>query len=99
MSAVDDAIEDRVREGWAGQKLVPVFGGQLARDERGSTAVAVFQDFKQIASLGIRERSHSPVIEDEEICFGQLPEQLCIGSVCPRERELTEETADAKVAC
>ena len=51
MGVMDETVEDSVGEGWVSDGLVPVLDGQLAGDDGGSAAVAIFQDFQQIAAF------------------------------------------------
>ena len=51
MGVVDDAVEDRVGEGGLVDDGVPSLDGQLAGDDDRSGAVAVLDDFHEIAAL------------------------------------------------
>jgi len=80
MGLVDQAIEDRVGKGGVADAVVPVLEGELTGHEGGAAAVAVFEDFEQVAALAIGQRGEAPVIEDHEIGFGQGGEQLAVGA-------------------
>ena len=67
VGVVDEAVEDGVGVGGVADEGVPVGDGELAGDEGGSSAVAIFEDFQQIvAGLGV-ERLEAPVVEDEQL--------------------------------
>jgi hypothetical protein len=94
---VYETIEYGIGQRWAGEVLVPVLDGQLAGDEGGSAAVAVFKDLEQVAAFGIRERSEAPVIEDEQLRLRELRQQLGVGAVSACERQITEQPAHPEV--
>lgn len=52
VGVMDEAIKDGVGEGGVPDSLVPVLDRQLAGDDGGAAAVAVFEDFEQVAPLG-----------------------------------------------
>jgi hypothetical protein len=68
---------------------------ELAGDEGGTPAVAVFEEFKNIVALGVGEWGQAEVVEDEELGLGQTVEELGVGAVGPGERELAEEPGEA----
>jgi hypothetical protein len=63
VSVVDDAVADRVGVRGFGDVLVPALVRELARHDRRSSAVPVLEYFEQITSLGVRDRSHRPVVD------------------------------------
>jgi hypothetical protein len=46
---------------------VPLIDGELAGDDGGAVAVAVFEDLQEVVAGGGVERLEAPVVEDEEI--------------------------------
>ena len=46
-----NAIKDRIGQGWVADSLVSVLDGQLAGDDCGCAAVAVFEDFQQVTAF------------------------------------------------
>ena len=76
MGVVDEPIQDGVGECGVSHDRVPVLDGQLAGDEGGASAVAVFEDLEEITALGVGEWSEAEVIEDEELGLGQAVEEL-----------------------
>ena len=75
IGVVDDAIEDGVGEGRLADDIVPLVEGELAGDERRAAAIAVLDDFHQIAPLVGDKPVRSPVIEDQQIGLDQGAEQ------------------------
>src|SRR3954453_22673158 len=68
MCVVDEAVEDGIGQGWvAGDQVVPAVDGELAGDQRGAAAVAVLDQFQQVAPLLWPERLEPPVVEDEQL--------------------------------
>ncbi len=83
-----EAVEDRVRKGGVADQVVPVLDGELAGDERGAAAVAILQDFEEVAPLEVAERREAPIIKQEQVGLGEGGEQLRVGAVGPGERQL-----------
>ena len=51
MCVVNEAVEDGVCEGGVADGFVPLVNGELACDDGGGAAVAVFEDFQQVTAL------------------------------------------------
>ena len=65
-----NAIEDGVGQGWVADRFVPVLDGQLAGDDGGAAAVAVFEDFQEVTLLGGGEDGKAPIVDDQHIHAG-----------------------------
>ena len=50
--------------------VVPLFDGELARDEGRFAIVPVIEDLEQIAARVIVEWHESPIVEDKQVGFG-----------------------------
>ena len=70
VGVVDEAVEDGVGEGGIADDLVPVFDRDLAGDDGGAAAVAILDDFEQVAALLGGQRIEPPIIEDEQLDAG-----------------------------
>jgi hypothetical protein len=55
-----------------GQVIVPLLGRELARDDRGSGAVSVFEDLEQAPTFAVGERGDGEVVEHEHVVCGHL---------------------------
>ncbi len=66
MGVVDEAVEDGVGIGGIADEVVPFIDGDLAGDEGGAAAVALFEDFEEVMACAGIERLEAPVVEDEE---------------------------------
>ena len=51
MSVVNDPVEDGVSERRLADQIVPAIDRDLAGDQGGAAAVAVFDDFQQVVAL------------------------------------------------
>ena len=69
---MQDAIKDRVRQGWITEILVPDGGGELAGDDGRAAFIPVVQDFEQNASTFRCRGIEPPVVENEYLDFGEL---------------------------
>ena len=67
MGVVDEAVEDGVGIGGIADEVVPLIDGDLAGDERGAAAVALFEDFEEIVAGAGIERLKAPVVEDKKL--------------------------------
>jgi hypothetical protein len=61
--------------------LVPVLLGKLTGDQGGADIESVIQDLQQIALLLIGQWRHTQVIQDQQVGFRKLAEQLGVASV------------------
>ena len=75
MGIVNDAVEDRVGQGGISDQGMPAVHRDLAGDQGGAAAVAVFDDFEHVAALLGAERFEAPIIEDEKICAAEMTQQ------------------------
>ena len=61
VSAMENAIEDRIAKGRIGNYLMPAIHGNLAGDQQRAAIVAVVDDLEQIATLLGIERLRPPI--------------------------------------
>ena len=87
MGVVNEAVEDGVGQGWVADSLMPVFDGQLACDDGGSAAVAVFEDFQEVAALRGGEDGQAPIVDDQHIHAGNSFEDAFVPSVTTGQSE------------
>lgn len=52
VSVVNEAIQDRIAQGWVADDVVPMFDGDLAGDDGGGTTVAIIEDLQKVAPFG-----------------------------------------------
>jgi len=91
VSVVYEPIEDGVPEGGLADDIVPVLERELAGDAGSVAAVAVFEDFEEVAALRIGQGREPEVVEDEEVDLAEALEEPGIGPVGASEREFVEE--------
>jgi hypothetical protein len=60
---------------------VPVIDGELTGHDRRAAAVAIADDFEQVAALLRSQRRQSPVVEDQKLDTGEALEEVCIASI------------------
>jgi hypothetical protein len=71
--------------------------GELAGDDRGAIAVAVFKDFEQVMSVGFAQGAKPEVIQDQHVRLGEVRHQLRVAAVGFGETRFLEETGDASI--
>lgn len=88
VGVVDEAIQHGVGDRWISNHIVPVVHGDLAGNDGRALLVAILDNLQEIASLLVAELLRSPIVQDQEIGFGQAPEHLCVATVtsCQGER-------------
>ena len=94
---MDDAIENGVADRRLPDHLMPSWHGELAGDQDGAAAVAILDDFHEIAALTGGEAVGTPIIEDEEIDLDQHSEQPREPTVAVSEFEIGEQARRAGV--
>src|SRR6516164_7822428 len=65
--SVHEAVEDGIGDCRIDDHLVPVIDGELTGDDGGAAAVAIIDDFEQIAALLRGQRCQPPVVEDQKL--------------------------------
>jgi hypothetical protein len=88
---VNETVEDGVGESGLADDVVPFIDRQLTGDERRGGAVTVLDDFHQVAALAGAEPIRSPVIEDQQIAFGERTEEPWEAAIAVSQFEIGEE--------
>lgn len=88
---MNETVEDGVGECGLADDIVPFVDRQLAGDECRGGAVTVLHDFHQIAALAGAEPIRSPIIEDQQIAFGQRAEEPRKAAIAMSQFEIGEE--------
>ncbi len=94
---MDEAIQDGIGVSRVSYDAVPCGYGKLAGDDRGSTAIAIFEDFEEVVSGLFVEWLKSPVIEDQELNMPQGPLEPGIPAVTASECELSKQSRDTLI--
>ena len=72
--ATANAIQNGVGEGGLADDVMPSLDGQLAGDHGRAAAVSLFDNLHQISALRGREPVRPPVVEDQQLRFGDAAE-------------------------
>src|SRR4051812_45890669 len=97
MTLVNDSVEDRIGQRGLSQIRVPCVHRELACDERGSRADPIVEYFQQVGPVLSRQCCETPVIQQDEGCFGEALEELDVAAVAVRDAQLLDEARDAPV--
>ncbi len=97
MGVVDESVEYGVCQCGIADGLMPMLDRELTGDDGGAAAMAVFEDLQQIAALRWSEDGQAPVIEDQDVQFGDSLEHTGVTSVPSGEGEGFEEARDAVI--
>src|ERR1700692_2222358 len=88
---VHEAVEDGIGDCRIDDHLVPVIDGELTGHDRRAAAMAIGDDFEQVAALLRGQRCHAPVIEDQKLDTGEALEEAYIPSVAARQCKCVEQ--------
>jgi len=81
VGVVDQTVQDGACKGGVADEVMPVFDRELADDHCGSRVIPIFCDFEEIVTVFVVERDEAPVVEDEEVCFGEGGEEPGITAI------------------
>src|SRR5215470_12090728 len=76
MGIVHQAVEDAVGDRGIADLFVPARDWQLGSEDGGASLIAILADFPHFAPLGFLQRSHGPVIHDQDIDASQSCEEV-----------------------
>src|ERR1700674_1289765 len=88
---VDEAIKDGIGDGRIDDHLVPVIDGELTGHNRGAAAVAIVDDFEQVAALLRGQGSQPPVVEDQKLDTGEALEEAYIPAIAACQCKCVEQ--------
>jgi hypothetical protein len=97
MSVVNQAIEDAVGGGGIADLFVPARDRQLGSEDGRARLIAILADLPEIAPFILGERSHGPVIDDQDIDAAESRQQIAQTAVGAGEREIAEQSGGAGV--
>jgi len=78
---VHQAVEDAVGDGGIADLLVPARDRQLGSENGGASLIAILADFPYFAPLGFIQRSHGPVIDDQDINASESCEEVAEATI------------------
>lgn len=84
MGVVNQAIEYRIGIGWVAYGLMPRGHGKLRRHDRRTPAVALLDDFEQVAAGAGVERLDREVVQQEHVGAAERPKQAGMAAVAAR---------------
>ena len=91
IGVVNQAVENGIGKGRFADDIVPGGDGQLAGDQDRALAVAVLDDFHQVAALTGGQAIRAPVVQDEEVRLDQGPEQPRKAAIAMGQFEIGEQ--------
>src|SRR5690348_13918780 len=97
MCIVDDAVEDSIGEGRLTNQVMPTIDRDLAGDQSGAAAVAVFDNLEDVMALLRSQRLEPPVVQDEELDAAKRAHQARIAAVTAGQCQIGEHPWDALV--
>jgi hypothetical protein len=86
-----EPIKDRVGQGRLPEGGMPLLDGQLAGHEGGAAPVPLVEDLQEIAPGVVGQGREAPVVQHEEIEFGEATEDLAVAAVALGHRKVPEE--------
>jgi hypothetical protein len=80
MGAMDQPVADRVGDTGVTNGGMPRGGRELTGDQGRGPFTAIFDDFKQVAALGIGEGGQQPIVDRQQIELGEF-RQVCFANI------------------
>src|SRR5437868_12150607 len=97
MGIVNEAVQNGVGVGRIGDNFMPFVDRDLAGQDGRSSAVALFEDFVEIAAGAAVERFETPIVEDEELSAVEASHDAGMAPVAAGQREIGEEFGGALI--
>src|ERR1700746_3734208 len=99
MSVVDQAVEDTVGDGGVTELLVPARDRQLRSEDGGASLVAILTDLPNFSPLAFIQRSHGPVIDDENIDASQSCQKVAQAAVGSSQGQFAKQDGGPQIEC
>lgn len=90
MGIVNQAVQDTVSNRGIADLLMPVRHRRLRSEDQGTALIAVVADFQEVAPLGIFQRRHGKVIQQQHVNSCQAQEKAADAPVGMGRRQLPE---------
>jgi hypothetical protein len=97
VSVVDKTIEHGIGISGIADERVPLVDGELAGDDGGAAAVAIFENFQEVVTGTGVERLEPPIVEDQQIDTAEPAQQARMAAVAARESEVIEQPRNALI--
>lgn len=97
MGVVNQAAQDGVGLSGVADSFVPVLDRQLAGDGGGGAAMAVFEDFREVAALRGGEDGQAPIVDDQHIHAGDGLEDAVVAAVATGKCKCLEHVRGALI--
>jgi hypothetical protein len=97
MRGVHEAVEDGISDCGIDDHLVPMIDGELAGHDCRAAAVAIVDDFEQVATLLGGQWCQAPIVEDQKLDTGEAFEEAYIPSISACQCECVEQAWYAMV--
>ena len=97
VGGMQDAVENRVSESGIIEKGMPMQGCQLAAHHGRTGAHPIIKDFQQIIALGLGQRGHGPIVEDQQIDLRQSRETFAKAAVATGDTQFLQKAGQTPV--
>ena len=91
VSVVHQPVENAIGQSGIPNLLVPLRQGQLAGQDRGSYLIAIFADLQAISPLGVGERCHGTVVDQQHVSFGETGQQTAHAAVSVGQGQVAKQ--------
>ena len=98
VGVVQPPVADGVGLGGIPDAGMPVRRRELAGDQSRAALGAVLDNLGEVAPLGIAQGGKQPVVDREQVQFGEAGEQPCEGAVAAPDGQLMEQARHTEVA-
>jgi hypothetical protein len=95
---VNQAIQDGIGQGRISDLGVPFIHRQLSGNESGTKAVPIFEEFQKVPALFVSQVRYAPVVQGNQIDFGQGGQELRITPIAFGDLKVLEKTGETEIA-
>ena len=81
VSIVNQPVHNGIGDGRVPDMIMPMINRELAGDEGGCAAAAVFDEFQKISPFSIRERGQPQIVQDQQVSSGDPFHESPVASI------------------
>ena len=96
---VEQSVAEGIGDGGVAHLVVPFAHGELAHQDGGAIAVAIFHDLKQVETIAVAKWNESPVVEDQHVDPRELGQPTWKAAFGTGQQDLLEQPRNPAVEC
>ena len=97
VGVVHQAVQDAVGGGGVADLFVPARDRELRSEDGRAGLIAILADFPEVVAFGFGQRSHGPVVDDENVDTAESCENATQAAVGAGDGQIAEQRGSAHV--